>query len=176
MTNLDRKYLQRVVGCGDERAGRDARSRRLHRGNRASSEPGSRRGPRQGCTGRPRPVGGCRRGLVKTRSYIISQRSIFTATSFMRICCAGFGVPIWASRAFLIEMTYLPAFDRPSRSENGNPPLNADAATSCVVPLTGGVGGRIQPSSRANSEVISEQFSSSLSLLIIPPSRIAGSR
>ena len=44
-----REYRQRVVGCGDERAGRDARSRRLDRGNRAPSAPGSRRGPGQGC-------------------------------------------------------------------------------------------------------------------------------
>jgi hypothetical protein len=37
----------------------------------------------------------------------------------------GLGVPICASSASLIELTYLPAFVRPSRSENVSLLLNA---------------------------------------------------
>ena len=56
-----REYRQRMDGCGDERAGRDAHSRRLDRGDRAASAPGSRRGPRQGRRGGAGvPVGDCR--------------------------------------------------------------------------------------------------------------------
>jgi hypothetical protein len=64
-------------------------------------------------------------GLDSTWSYIISQRSTFTAMSFIRICWAALGLPIWRSRSFLMEFAYLPAFVRPSRSENDSRLLNA---------------------------------------------------
>jgi hypothetical protein len=47
------------------------------------------------------------------------------ATSLIRICWPGLGVPICASRLCLIELTYLPAFVRPSRSEKVSLLLNA---------------------------------------------------
>jgi hypothetical protein len=54
----DGHTAERVVRCGDERAGRDARSWRLDGRDRASAAPGSRRRPRQSRRGGPGlPIG-----------------------------------------------------------------------------------------------------------------------
>src|SRR5207245_1424901 len=60
-----------------------------------------------------------------TWSYIISQRSTFTATSLIRICWPAVGLPICASSPSLIELANLPAFVRRSRSANDSRRLNA---------------------------------------------------
>ena len=48
--------------------------------------------------------------------------------SFIRICCPALGLPICAFKSFLMELTNLPAFVRPSRSERQPLAERPDAA------------------------------------------------